>query len=400
MLFLTSVFVFATQSIASGIKRYSSEMGTQEEAMRAVYPRPIDYQREYDSFLAATDPHLLALIDNRRLITAEESELLYGITSDPSLALRMVLDNGDEFGNKYLVHRGNTMFFYNQIAANLGVAPKMLAKGSISLSDFAIESDDEEGTDDEEASYVGVDALLKMYPFRMDTNELIEAIQGHWSIVPIIMEKTGPCLDTIKKRRGSIPLSEALHIGIQMMQSLERIHTVGHLLHGKLKPSNICQSLANPSRYLLTDFSEALIIDPQSAAEIEFPGWRSSEKMGKKTRFTSLWQLSPKTPYGSRDEVWNLLSIVLWLSQPHLEALPKQDDPQAAWDHWKRKFQFTYVDSLNRNKIKNTFKRTLISLHLLLIRLLNSLDSGARPPYQEFVRGLQAIKNLLDHEEI
>lgn len=386
----TSAFLFVIHSTASGTKRSLPDNSQGVELEKSAVARNVDFQHEYDSFRAATDPVLFDQVDKGELISAGETELLYSVGSREDVVLRLILDNGGEFGDIDLVHSGNMQFFYSQIAANLGLAPKILAKGVLGLGDFEKESDDDE------AIYAATDAFRSAFPFTSHSNDLWDAIEGRYTIVPMLMESTGPCLDAIKLARGSIPLSEALAIGIQMMENLHMMHSVGNLLHGNLEPENICQSFTDPSKYLLTGFREALIIDPSSGSEVEFPGWNHQDGIQRCNRFSSVWELVPGHQYGPRDDVYRLLAIVMWLSQPEPMVTPARGASLDVWESWKKKFQFQNVP-LNRNRIENDSKLSLIRSHQYLLRLVFRMPAGQQPPYSVLISGMRSIKSLLDH---
>jgi hypothetical protein len=345
-------------------------------------------------FEAATDSELLNHVEKDVLISALESEVTFSVDARPDLILKFILDNGWDFGDSRLVHAGNMMFFYNQIAASLDFAPKIYAKGLLTLDEFETHSDDVEASD------FAVKSLQGLYPFTMEEGDLANAISDDWKIVPILMERTGPCLAELKEQQGSFTLSHALEIGIQLMEKLQMLHTVSHLLHGNIDPSRICQSLHDPSQYLLTDFKEALIVDPESGAEHRLPGWNSSTKSQRKTRFSSIWEIYRNNSYGARDEVFRVLAIVLWLSQPMPRPTPFAGAPETIWIYWKIEVQFRDVLQLNRNLVQNEYKKALIYLHLGIANTLLGMEPGERPPYEDLIKAMHAIKHILDNAQL
>lgn len=389
MRFFITISFFVTQSLA-GLKRSSSHVSDEVSISRSVQPRPIDYKIEYESFVAAADFGLLDEVEKDALISAEESELLYSVRSRPDLVLQYILDEGWEFDGIYNIHSGNMMFFYNQIAASLGVAPRILSKGLIALNDALA------GQDDGHSMESDVQVVRAHFPFTMVDDELQNAIADDWTIVPLLSERTGPCLDKLKEARGSIPLSEALEIGIQLIGILEKLHTVGHLLHGNLDPSKICQSFGDSSKFVLTHFRDSLVVDPNSGEEVKFNGWDYDHGFPIKYRFSSLWELFHGNPYGPRDDLHRLIAIILWLSQPQPVATPEETDDRDTWYHWKTRVQFQDVQNLNRNKLNIEYKRALIDEHSGLIRSLFSMARGAKPSYQEFINRMRAIKHILE----
>lgn len=394
MRFCTTVFFFVTHSIAAGVKRSSSEVMDDDMLSKSAHARSIDYLQEYGLFEAATDSALLNHVEKEALISALESEVTFSVDSRPDLVLKFILDNGWEFGNSRLVHAGNMMFFYNQIAASLDFAPKINAKGLLTLDEFEPESEDVDAIDS------AVESLQGLYPFTMEEGDLANAISDDWKIVPFLMERTGPCLGELKQQHGSFTLSHALEIGIQLMEKLEMLHTVSHLLHGNIDPSRICQSLHNPSQYLLTDFKEAFIFDPESGAEKVLPGWNSSTKSQRRTRFSSVWELSRNNSYGPRDEVFRVLAIVLWLAQPMPSPIPQDGATEGLWMYWKTKIQFMEVLHLNRNLVQNEHKKALIKLHSGIVQSLLGMAPGERPPYEPLINAMHAIKHILDNAQL
>lgn len=94
----------------------------------------------------------------------------------------------------------------------------------------------------------------------------------------------GESLDTLVRRRGPLPISEALGIVNPLLQALEHAHREG-VVHGGLKPANVM--LDASGRPLLADFGIARLADcaparesPAAATEYESPEQRHASSEG------------------------------------------------------------------------------------------------------------------------
>ncbi len=94
----------------------------------------------------------------------------------------------------------------------------------------------------------------------------------------------GESLDTLVRRRGPLPIGEALGIVNPLLQALEHAHREG-VVHGGLKPANVM--LDASGRPLLADFGIARLADcaparesPAAATEYESPEQRHASSEG------------------------------------------------------------------------------------------------------------------------
>jgi serine/threonine-protein kinase len=137
--------------------------------------------------------------------------------------------------------------------------------------------------------------------------------------VAVLELLSGPTLEQTQKKKGSLPLLDVLHVGLDISRALEHIHARG-VVHRDIKPSNMMFSDTGASAIVkLMDFGVA-----KGSAH-------DSDLTVKGANIGTLWYMSPgqlagKTP----SPAWDLFALGVSLYELWIGQLPLQDRSQSA----------------------------------------------------------------------
>lgn len=336
---------------------------------------------EYEDLrLSVADQSLIDQFTRGEPLGSSEAEVHLKLREDDKVHLEMFLDMGGDFMDPFRIHIAYTTFFHTQKAAKLELAPIIYAVGDPVALPRNPTSE---------------------YPFTLDPREWRTVHQRKSKVISLIVETPGLCLSDLKVARGgALSLIEALEIGLDLLNKIRILHTEAHMVHGALSPDAICQTEGDKSKFIFTRFQTAYLINPHTSEEIRFRGWDriTEDREFGGDRFSSMAQVLGHPPV-MRDEVFRVLSIVVWLTQKHPSDPPSLGSPISHWFEWKKRFQFYISHKVKRPKLPVHALREMKAIREEITNRAFG-DTSIVPDYDFFIIRFERMLYLLRFETL
>ena len=213
----------------------------------------------------------------------------------------------------------------------------------------------------------------------------------------LILERTGSCLDR-NLMAGPTSLIEAIHLGVETIKLLQKLHDVG-VIHGNIQASSVCHWLEPLSGLALVGFESGRLVSDESDS-------RSYERPLKTDVEATPWKLEGFHP-ARRDDIYKTLYMVAKLihGQSAFDRMTagKSLNPRDLLS-WKqrgplfRSESFDPIQTWLEAKGLSTEKApeihaALNAVHVTVMSL--SLMGGSDIPYATIIEQLRSVQRLL-----
>lgn len=347
-----------------------------------------DYFVEYEKYHAEVYDHGLVASSRPRgdLHKRTGLDLVYADATDENKEIHFIVDGGEDFSSKTIIHQSHMRFLLTQRAAELGLAPRVLARGPPELLP--------RDSDVPSASF----ALLRFsrdLPFDMSRADWNSVRVMGWTTIMAIHERAGTCLHELKQLHGgSVDPITALTMGLGILDSLERLHTEARIVHGNLVPEFIC--LNSQGNFVFTSFTNGYFIVPGSVSEEHIFEAYDRPFSLKYHEFSSLGEKKDIAMTRTSDELFSLIALASWLMQPEGGSLPSPETASIeAWAAWHDKTLLALpTEGLS------TSDREEIAQICASLRAVAHADESWDTPYgfvrDGFTRMIDVLRNGID----